>query len=160
MHYLTKRLMSLIALSIISITPVALAEDMTVNRLLASQCAQCHGSYGYAVGDIDSLTGESTNEIIEELMEMQNEGSPDDIMDHQALGYTEDQIRRIATYYNTIPESAGSGSGSGSDSDSDNEQDHEGKENKKERKKKKERKERKERRERKKRKDKEEEKDD
>ncbi len=111
MQYLTNRRMPLIMLGIISTTSVALAEDMTINRLLASQCAQCHGTYGRAVGDIDSLAGE--NDLYEEVMEMRREDRPDDIMDHQALGYTEDQIRRIAAYYGTISESGNSGNGSG-----------------------------------------------
>ncbi|MEQ8514840.1 MAG: hypothetical protein RIC38_04490, partial [Chromatocurvus sp.] len=82
----------------------ALADDPTINRLLASQCSQCHGTDGYAVGDIDSLAGESVREIREELYEMKFEGTPGDIMDHQALGYTDDQIRRIAEYFATLPE--------------------------------------------------------
>ena len=126
MRYLTNQLMLLLVLGIISASSVALAEDMTINRLLASQCAQCHGTNGHAVGDIDSLAGESEREIYEELAEMRGEDRPDDIMDHQALGYTDDQIRRIAAYYGTVPESGNSGSDSGSDSeDSEDEEDEE-----------------------------------
>jgi sulfide dehydrogenase cytochrome subunit len=110
MQYLTNRLMLLIALGIISTTSVALAEDMTVNRLLASQCSQCHGTDGYAVGDIDSLAGEEAKDLYEDLRDMRKEDRPENIMNHQALGYTEDQIRRIAAYYDTIPEPGDSGS--------------------------------------------------
>jgi cytochrome c553 len=79
---------------------VVLAEDdPTVNRLLAAQCAQCHGTNGYAVGDMDSLSDESYKDLYEDLMDMISEDRPEDIMDHQALGYTPDQIRRIALYY-------------------------------------------------------------
>ena len=78
----------------------ALAEDdPMVNRLLAAQCAQCHGTNGYAVGHMDGLFDESYKGLYEDLMKMRSEDRPDDIMDHQALGYTEDQIRRIALYY-------------------------------------------------------------
>ncbi len=107
--------------------PMAHAEDLTVNRLLASQCAQCHGTNGNAVGDIDDLRGESAREIYGEMMEMRSEGRPNDIMEHQALGYTEDQIRRIASYYGML--SGGSGEHSDSEHDSDEweerERDHE-----------------------------------
>ena len=78
---------------------VAMAEDLDVNRLLASQCAQCHGTNGHAVGDMDDLYDESYKDLYEDLMDMVSEDRPEDIMDHQALGYTEDQIRRIAHYY-------------------------------------------------------------
>jgi sulfide dehydrogenase cytochrome subunit len=87
-----------------SLPIAALADDPTINRMLASQCSQCHGTNGYAVGDIDPLAGESVREIREELNEMRFEGRPDDIMDHQALGYTDDQIRRIAEYFASVPE--------------------------------------------------------
>lgn len=89
-----------IGLCSLGVGQTALAEDdPTVNRLLASQCAQCHGTNGYAVGDMDGLSDESFKDLYEDLMDMRGEDRPEDIMDHQALGYTEDQIRRIALYY-------------------------------------------------------------
>lgn len=87
----------------------ALADDPTINRMLASQCSQCHGTNGYAVSGIDSLAGESAREIREEMDEMQFEDSPDEIMDHQALGYSDDQIRRIAEYFSALPENRPAG---------------------------------------------------
>ena len=75
------------------------ADDMSVNRMLASQCAQCHGTDGRAVGEIDGLQDESFKDLLKDLQDMRGEDRPEDIMDHQALGYTNDQIRRIASYY-------------------------------------------------------------
>lgn len=96
--------------SVLSSGPL-LAEDQTVNRLLASQCAQCHGTNGYALGDIDELAGEEAKDLFEDLQDMKGEDRPEGIMDHQALGYSDDQIRRIANYYAGLPEDA-SASGS------------------------------------------------
>jgi len=83
------------------------AEDFTVNRLLAAQCAQCHGTNGHAVGDMDGLSDESYKDLYEDLMDMFSEDRPEDIMDHQALGYTDDQVRRIALYFGTLAGKAG-----------------------------------------------------
>jgi len=80
------------------------AEDVTVNRLLASQCAQCHGTNGYAVGEFESIAGEEAKDLFEDLADMKREDKPENIMDHQALGYSDDQIRRIATFYSSLPE--------------------------------------------------------
>ncbi|MBL8251731.1 MAG: hypothetical protein JNK31_08695 [Candidatus Competibacter sp.] len=80
-------------------------------RLLASQCAQCHGTNGRAVGDMDSLSGESAQEIYEELLEMKNSTDLNDIMHRQAKGYSDAQIRLIADYYGSM--SGGSGGGDG-----------------------------------------------
>ena len=98
----------------------SLAEDISVNRLLASQCAQCHGPNGNAVDDMEKLTDESTKDLLEDLRDMQQEDSPDDIMDHQALGYTQDQIRRIAEYYGSL---SGKNGDDDDDRDDDNDED-------------------------------------
>jgi sulfide dehydrogenase cytochrome subunit len=92
----------LLILPLYAIPAATLAEDADVNRLLASQCAQCHGTNGYARGDMDGLAGDE--DLAEDLLDMKGEDRPEDIMDHQALGYTNDQIRRIASYYAGLPE--------------------------------------------------------
>lgn len=97
-----------LAASLAAVQP-ALADDATVNRLLASQCAQCHGTNGHAVGDFEDLAGEEAKDLYEDLSDMKREDRPENIMDHQALGYTDDQIRRIAAFYATLPEEDGHG---------------------------------------------------
>jgi cytochrome c553 len=51
---------------------------------------------------MDGLAGDE--DLDEDLLDMKGEDRPEDIMDHQALGYTNDQIRRIASYYAGLPE--------------------------------------------------------
>ena len=67
-------------------------------RLYAAQCAGCHGTNGQSVGDIDSIAGKSAKEIYEELKDMQKKTTTDNIMHRQAKGYTDQQIRELATY--------------------------------------------------------------
>lgn len=81
----------------------ALADRATDSRLLASQCAQCHGTNGVSAGGFDSLAGESIREIEEELSEVLTPGESSDIMDHQAQGYNDYQIRLIAEYFSRLP---------------------------------------------------------
>ena len=92
----------------------AAAEDLRVNRLLASQCAQCHGTEGAAVGDMDGLAGDQ--DIFEDLLDMVGEDHIEDIMEHQAHGYTADQMRRIGAYFAGLPEA-------GEDEDHEREED-------------------------------------
>lgn len=101
-------MMAITVAALIISSPISYAEDITINRLLASQCAQCHGTFGRAVGDIDGLNGESYKDLVEDLDDMRSEDRPENIMDHQALGYTEEQISRIAKYYASLPESGSS----------------------------------------------------
>ncbi|MDO9227249.1 MAG: hypothetical protein Q8M09_13615 [Pseudomonadota bacterium] len=100
--------------------PIALALGLAVagsalaappaGRLLASQCAQCHGSNGNGPG-FDKLAGMSAREMSNELLEMKYRVLPKDIMDRQAHGYTDAQIQLIANYF--AGQTAGSGTGGG-----------------------------------------------
>lgn len=80
----------------------ALADRATDSRLLASQCAQCHGTNGASAGGFDSLAGESAREIEEELNEVLRPGERGDIMEHQAQGYNAYQITLIAEYFSQL----------------------------------------------------------
>jgi cytochrome subunit of sulfide dehydrogenase len=71
-------------------------------RLLASQCFQCHGTDGQAVGGFESITGESAKSMYESLLEMSRR-RPENIMDLQARGFTPEQLRLIAGYLSTLP---------------------------------------------------------
>lgn len=73
-----------------------------VGRLLAAQCAQCHDIDGNGRG-FDDITGESASELYHELTEMKNRSRIESIMDRQARGYTDAQLRIIADYLATLP---------------------------------------------------------
>jgi sulfide dehydrogenase cytochrome subunit len=105
-----KLLPSLTGLSlffVISLQSIIATADPAVNRLLASQCAQCHGTNGYSSSEFDSIAGEDAKDMYEDLTDMKEEDGPENIMDHQALGYSDEQIRRIAAYYAGLPEDDG-----------------------------------------------------
>ncbi len=46
----------------------------------------------------ESLAGDSANEIYQDLIEMKYRSVPEGIMDLQARGYTDEQLRMIADY--------------------------------------------------------------
>lgn len=68
-------------------------------RLLASQCAQCHGTDGYGPG-FDELAGK--NDLYGDLIDMKYR-PVETIMDRQARGYTDDQLSLIADYFASLP---------------------------------------------------------
>jgi cytochrome c553 len=74
-------------------------------RLLASQCAQCHGTNGGGPG-FDELAGKSSSELYNELIEMKTRPI-EGIMDRQARGYTDAQLDLIANYLSTLPGNGG-----------------------------------------------------
>lgn len=87
-----------------------LSAEPPKGRLLASQCFQCHGTNGQAVGGFESISGKRAGEMFEELQEM-SQRRPEGIMDLQASAYTTDQLRQISEYQATLPR--------GSDDDDD-----------------------------------------
>lgn len=61
-------------------------DDPSAGRLLvATQCAQCHGTDGYSVTRIDSIAGESYSELMEETVEDANE--PGELMGFHGGAY-------------------------------------------------------------------------
>ncbi len=70
-------------------------------RLLAAQCAQCHGTEGVSITGIDSLREES-DEIAEEMFEMKYSNDLNDIMHRHAMGYSDEEIRKIDAYFRAL----------------------------------------------------------
>ncbi|BCN94189.1 hypothetical protein THMIRHAM_19740 [Thiomicrorhabdus immobilis] len=84
-------------------TPVA-EYTVTSGRLLASQCAQCHGTNGSSTNSWDSIAGESAAELVSEMLEIKA-GEEDLIMQAQAHGYTDSEIQALASWLATQPSS-------------------------------------------------------
>ncbi|MCF6254469.1 MAG: hypothetical protein L3J38_06955 [Thiomicrorhabdus sp.] len=74
--------------------PVAQYTPVT-GRLLASQCAQCHGTNGYSVNSWDRLVG--SDDIAREMYEY----STAHIMGAQTIGYTPSEISEVSYYFLT-----------------------------------------------------------
>jgi sulfide dehydrogenase cytochrome subunit len=70
-------------------------------RLLASQCAQCHGTNGAGPG-FENLAGRNASDLFHDLIDMKYRPI-EGIMDRQARGYTDDQLRLIADYFSRLP---------------------------------------------------------
>jgi len=91
MKYLITRLQTILLTGLFliiyhSIGTARAIEIIDPGRVLAAQCAQCHGMEGNNDEGFEGLDGESFNEIYDELLEMFN-SSKNDLMDHQAKGY-------------------------------------------------------------------------
>ncbi len=84
-------------------------------RLLASQCAQCHGTNGYSVSSWDSIAGEG--DLIEEFREY----PLSHIMGAQAQGYSDSEVALMQDYLSTL--SDGSSKDESEEKDDENEED-------------------------------------
>ena len=93
---------TLIALSIGAALGWTPAAAQPPGRLLASQCAQCHGTDGKG-GPFDGIAGEPAAELFKELKELQATPDVDEaIMRVHAQAYTDAQLRLIADYFASV----------------------------------------------------------
>ncbi|MDX1347836.1 MAG: hypothetical protein R3189_06270 [Thiomicrorhabdus chilensis] len=90
-----------------AVTVDASAADLAPGaRLLAAQCAQCHGTYGVAVREWPDLWG-SGRQIGNWMSQYQDVNYEDNMMHVHALGYTDDEVNLLKTYYPKIAYSGG-----------------------------------------------------
>lgn len=90
-------------LTLVPIGAVVAQPPSPPGRLLASQCAQCHGTDGHSVSDLERLSGADARDMLDELLDMKHSDDTDDIMIRQAKGYSDAQLRLIAEYFATVP---------------------------------------------------------
>ena len=85
----------------VTATPSAAPSTSLNGRLLASNCFQCHGTNG--TGGFDRLAGKSAREIYGDLKEFASgQEDADGIMAAHAMGFSDDQLRSIASYFSSI----------------------------------------------------------
>jgi sulfide dehydrogenase cytochrome subunit len=75
------------------------AQDIHLARNLAATCANCHGTNGKAKGDMKPLAGMPADKLIAMLADYKSGAQPATIMHQITKGYTDEQIRLIASYF-------------------------------------------------------------
>lgn len=73
--------------------------DMRSAALLASNCANCHGTLGNAQGAMPSLAGQQKTHIVEQMRAFRDGKRPATIMHQLAKGYTDQQVELIAEFF-------------------------------------------------------------
>lgn len=72
-------------------------------EMMANTCAMCHGTDGKAVGKMEKLYGKRASKIARELLEFKREDKGR-IMAPLMKAYTDEQIRMIAKYFESLPQ--------------------------------------------------------
>ena len=85
-------------LVVVASTPVV-AQDASHGRLLASNCANCHGTDGRSQGGMPSLAGQPKSYLVTQLKEFKAGQRPATIMHQLAKGYTDAELDALATYF-------------------------------------------------------------
>ncbi len=70
--------------------------------ILANPCAGCHGMDGVSPGTIPSINQLSADAIVAALKAFKSGERPGTVMDRIAKGYTDEEIQRIADYFQSL----------------------------------------------------------
>ena len=81
--------------------PLARAQDAQLARNLAATCVTCHG--GPAGDAMKPLAGMPAAVILARLADFRSGAAPATVMQQIVKGYSEEQLRLIATHYAGLP---------------------------------------------------------
>ena len=68
-------------------------------RSMAAACANCHGTEGVAQQGMDSLAGQSRDDLLRKLLDFKNGRKPATIMHQLSKGYSDGQLEQLAGYF-------------------------------------------------------------
>jgi cytochrome c553 len=96
-----KSLVLIAAASLLAAAAPAAAQgsDPNLGRNLAATCANCHGTNGVSVGDVESLAGKPKDELVRKMQEFKSGAKPATVMHQLAKGYTDEQIQLLASWF-------------------------------------------------------------
>jgi cytochrome c553 len=80
-------------------TAAASGQDANQLRLLASNCANCHGTDGKSQGGMPALSGQLKSKLLQDLQEFKAGNRPATIMHQIAKGYTDAELDALAGYF-------------------------------------------------------------
>ena len=89
---------TVLSATLLSASTAVIAQS-TNPQYLAANCANCHGTQGNAQGAMPGLAGLKEDYIIEQMKAFKEGKRPASIMHQLAKGYTDEQVRLIASYF-------------------------------------------------------------
>ena len=94
-----KVLTALVLTSIAFWAKAAAPDDKAQVRSLAASCASCHGTAGVAQPGMESLAGQSKEDLLKKMMDFKTGKKPATLMHQLAKGYTDQEIEQLADYF-------------------------------------------------------------
>lgn len=88
-----------IALMTLMTSPPASAQDSAQARLLAANCANCHGTDGRSQGGMPALAGLQKDYFIQQMQDFKSGKRVATIMHQLSRGYTDAEIETLAGYF-------------------------------------------------------------
>lgn len=71
-------------------------------RTIAATCGNCHGTDGQSVGAVPSLAGLDKAYLLQAMMECKTGARETTVMRKYMLGYTDEEIAKLAEYFSKL----------------------------------------------------------
>ena len=85
------------------LTSAHAANDAPPVRMLAANCANCHGTTGRASGAMPSLAGVNKDYLVEQMLQFREGKRPATVMHQLAMGYRDEEIALLAEFFARQP---------------------------------------------------------
>jgi cytochrome c553 len=82
-----------------SVLPLAAQADALQVRAMAAGCSGCHGSFGVAQKGMETLAGQSKDDLLKKLLDFKSGKKPATLMHQMSKGYTDEQLDQLAAYF-------------------------------------------------------------
>jgi sulfide dehydrogenase cytochrome subunit len=77
----------------------ALGADALQVRSMAATCAACHGTNGVAQPGMETLAGQSKDDLLKKMMDFKSGKKPATLMHQLSKGYSDEQLEQLAGYF-------------------------------------------------------------
>ncbi|MGM9426177.1 c-type cytochrome [Hydrogenophaga sp. MI9] len=85
--------------TLLAATAATATAEVAQVRVWAAACATCHGTDGRALDGMPALAGRDRDELLHKLLDFKNGRQSATLMHQLSRGYTDEQLRDIATYF-------------------------------------------------------------
>jgi cytochrome c553 len=94
------RFAAIVGLSVFSTWSVA-ADALQV-RSMAASCANCHGTLGVAQPGMETLAGQTKEDLLKKMLDFKSGKKPATLMHQLSKGYSDEQLEQLASYFSVL----------------------------------------------------------
>lgn len=100
-----RHILAVLVVSVCLSPPAVSAADLQA-AVLANPCAGCHGMNGVSAGSIPPINHLGSDALVAAMKAFKSGERPATVMDRIAKGYTDEEIQRIADYFQSLKSAA------------------------------------------------------